>query len=125
MVGFAPQLAKDQLRLIVSAQNKQTGHIPDKVDRCGKAGGCSGKPPLLAWAVWQIFEATRDFSFLQEMYDATKQFHYFWYSARDVKGVGLCSWTEGMESGMDDGVRFLPQYASSISNDSSRATFPN
>ncbi|CAE7826383.1 ygjK [Symbiodinium sp. CCMP2592] len=122
MVDFAPQLAKDQLRLIVSAQNKQTGHIPDKVDRCGKAGGCSGKPPLLAWAVWQIFEATRDFSFLQEMYDATKQFHYFWYSARDVKGVGLCSWTEGMESGMDDGVRFLPQYASSISNASSRVT---
>ena len=31
MVHFAPQLAKDQLRLLVSAQDSG-GHIPDKVD---------------------------------------------------------------------------------------------
>ena len=121
MVSFAPQIAKDQLRLIVSARNRRNGHIPDKVDRCGNAGGCNGKPPLLAWAVWQIYQATHDVPFLQEMYGIAKQFHEFWYSARDVKGVGLCSWTQGMESGMDDGVRFLPEYASSAYNASSRA----
>ena len=121
MVSFAPQLAKDQLRLLVSARDKQTGHIPDKVDRCGNAGGCNGKPPLLAWAVWEIFQATHDTMFLQEMYIIVKQFHEFWYSARDVRGAGLCSWTQGMESGMDDGVRFMPRYASSVSNASSHA----
>ena len=121
MVHFAPQLAKDQLRLIVSARNTETGHIPDKVDRCGAAGGCNGKPPLLAWAAWQVFQATHDFSFLQEMYNISKQFHDYWYLARDVKGAGLCSWTQGMESGMDNGVRFLPEYAQMVTNVSSHA----
>ncbi len=29
------------------------------------------------------------------------------YRFRDVKGVGMCSWTDGAESGMDNGVRFI------------------
>lgn len=115
MVHFAPQLAKDQLRLLVSAQDR-SGHIPDKVDRCGQGGGCSGKPPLLAWAVWEVYQKTQDLEFLREMYGVARDFHHFWYEHRDVTGTGLCSWTEGMESGMDDGVRFQPEFAKSVSN---------
>lgn len=115
MVHFAPQLAKDQLRLLVSAQDSG-GHIPDKVDRCGQGGGCSGKPPLLAWAVWEVYQKTQDLEFLREMYAVARDFHHFWYEHRDVTGTGLCSWTEGMESGMDDGVRFQSEFAKSVSN---------
>ena len=122
MVHFAPHLAKDQLRLLISARDKATGHIPDKVDRCGVGGGCSGKPPLLAWAVWKVFQETGDRTFLREMYDVIRNFHHFWYEHRDVNGAGLCSWTEGMESGMDDGVRFQPEFAKSISNTSTHVT---
>jgi len=111
MVTFAPDIAMQQLRLMVAARDVATGHIPDKVDRCGRGGGCSGKPPLLSWAVWEVFKQTRDAAFLREMYPAVESFHHFWYTFRDVKGVGLCSWTEGMESGMDDGVRFMPKHA--------------
>lgn len=125
MVAFAPDLAKQQLRLLAAAQDPITGHIPDKVDRCGRGGGCSGKPPLLSWAVWEVFEQTRDIEFARNMYPIMEAFHDFWYRHRDVRGVGLCSWTEGMESGMDDGVRFMPQYATSITNASSHVTTLN
>lgn len=120
MVSFTPDLAKQQLRLLTSARDPTTGHIPDKVDRCGKGGGCSGKPPLLSWAVWEVYRATGDIEFLREMYPIIETFHQFWYIHRDVAGVGFCSWTEGMESGMDDGVRFMSEYAASISNGSVR-----
>jgi len=122
MVAFAPDLAKQQLRLLVTTQDPQTGHLPDKVDRCGRGGGCSGKPPLLSWSVWEIYQQTRDTAFLREMRPVVEAFHAFWYSHRDNLGVGLCSWTEGMESGMDDAVRFMPQYAAGRTNTSSHVT---
>lgn len=107
MVLFAPELAKEQLRLLVSARDPKTGHIPDLVDRCGRGGGCNGKPPLLSWAVSEVYNKTNDNVFLKEMYPVIEQFHHFWYRYRDTQGIGLCSWTQGMESGMDDGVRFI------------------
>ena len=96
MASWAPTLAKDQLRVLVHGRDLKTGHIPDKVDRCGVGGGCSGKPPLLSWAVWGVYNQTKDVSFLQEMYSEIEEFHSFWYTHRDTLGVGLCSWTEGM-----------------------------
>lgn len=53
------------------------------------------------------YNQTKDVSFLREMYGEIERFHTFWYEHRDTQGVGLCSWTQGMESGMDDGVRFM------------------
>ena len=123
MVHFVPELAKDQLRLLTSARDSR-GHVPDKVDRCGLGGGCSGKPPLLGWAVWQVFQKTHDLAFLRDMYSIIRDFHHFWYAYRDVTGDGLCSWTEGMESGMDDGVRFQPEFAKSVTNTSSHVLCP-
>ena len=41
------------------------------------------------------------------MFPVIEQFHHYWYLHRDYNGSGLCSWTEGAESGMDDGVRFV------------------
>lgn len=120
MALFSPRLAKQQLRLMATAQDPSTGHIPDKVSRCGVGGGCSGKPPLLSWAVWEVYRRTGDTAFLREMYPVMRSFHAFWYRHRDVHGVGLCSWTEGMESGMDDAARFLPEYASGVRNASTQ-----
>ena len=77
-----------------------------------------GKPPLLSWSVWSVYNATADLGFLQEMYPIIDGFHRFWYHHRDTLGVGLCSWTGGMESGMDDGIRFrcekTPPYLKSL-----------
>ena len=120
MVAFAPELAKSQLRVLVAGRDMKTGHIPDKIDRCGVGGGCAGKPPLLSWSVWEVYTATQDRAFLAEMYPRIEQFHDFWYAHRDVQGIGLCSWTGGMESGMDDGIRFIN--ASHASNASSHVS---
>jgi len=116
MAPFAPQLAKNQLRLLVAGRDFATDHIPDKVDRCGVGGGCAGKPPLLSWSVWAVYNETGDAAFLREMYPVIDGFHRFWYTHRDTLGIGLCSWTGGMESGMDDGIRFTG--AQSVTNHS-------
>lgn len=63
------------------------------------SGGCAGKPPLLSWSVWGVYNETADKAFLEEMYPIIDGFHRFWYHHRDTLGVGLCSWTGGMESG--------------------------
>ena len=46
------------------------------------------------------------------------------YHHRDTLGVGLCSWTGGMESGMDDGIRFsLAGHASNATSGISSFNF--
>jgi putative isomerase len=77
MALWAPELAKRQLRLLVRGRDYQAGlaHIPDKVDRCGRGGGCAGKPPLLSWAVWAVYNHTADTAFLGEMYPTIDSFH--------------------------------------------------
>ena len=87
MARFAPELSMNQLRLLVAGRDYQTDkltgislpHIPDKVDRCGKGGGCAGKPPLLSWSVWEVYNQTADKGFLSEMYPIIDGFHRFWY----------------------------------------------
>ena len=67
---FSPDLARAQLRLIVAARDVVTGHITDLVDRCGAGTGCPGKPNLLSWATWEVFNRTGDKAFVAEMYPA-------------------------------------------------------
>ena len=124
MARFAPALSMNQLRLLVAGRDYQTDkltglslpHIPDKVDRCGKGGGCAGKPPLLSWSVWEVFNQTKDEGFLQEMYPIIDGFHRFWYHHRDTLGVGLCSWTGGADSAVLDAFQppFLKRVRSNV-----------
>ena len=72
------------------------------------------KPPLAGWAVWRIYEKTRDKVFLEEMYSKLVQYHKWWYTYRDHDQNGLCEYgstdgtleAAGWESGMDNAVRF-------------------
>lgn len=73
--------------------------------------------------MWEVYQKTQDLEFLREMYAVARDFHHFWYEHRDVTGTGLCSWTEGMESGMDDGVRFQSEFAKSVSNASTHVAW--
>ena len=73
--------------------------------------------------MWEVYQKTQDLEFLREMYGVARDFHHFWYEHRDVTGTGLCSWTEGMESGMDDGVRFQSEFAKSVSNASTHVAW--
>jgi putative isomerase len=72
------------------------------------------KPPLAAWAVWEVYEQTNDKDFIKEMYPKLIRYHNWWYENRDHDKNSLCEYgsTDGTlvaalwESGMDDAVRF-------------------
>ncbi len=114
LVRFAPELAKDQMRVMYDYQDDM-GMVPDVIYR-NKAWNNwrDTKPPLSAWAIWKIYEATRDQAFLEEMYPKAMKYHQWWYLYRDHDQNGLCEYgsTDGTriaaawESGMDNAVRF-------------------
>jgi putative isomerase len=47
------------------------------------------KPPLASWAVWQVYEASKDVEFIREMFPKLKAYHQWWYRNRDHNRNGL------------------------------------
>lgn len=111
---FNPELAKNEVRALFDYQ-AANGMIPDFVSRNKKGNNWRDtKPPLAAWAVLNIYEATGDEAFVAEMFDKLYTYHRWWYTDRDHDRNGICEYgsTDGTliaaawESGMDNGVRF-------------------
>jgi putative isomerase len=111
---FAPGVAKDQMRVMLDFQN-DAGMVPDVIYADSTENNWRDtKPPLAAWAVHGIYEATGDTSFVEEVLPALLRYHRWWYADRDHDGNGLCEYgsTDGTriaaawESGMDNAVRF-------------------
>lgn len=114
LVRFAPELAKDQIRVMFAYQDKQ-GMVPDVIYADKKENNWRDtKPPLAAWSVWEVYLQTKDREFIREMFPKLMSYHHWWYKNRDHDGNGLCEYgsTDGTyqaarwESGMDDAVRF-------------------
>jgi len=116
VVNYDPELAKDQIRAMFDYQ-KSNGFVPDCIYRDTMAepnNYRNTKPPLAAWAVWEIYRKTGDTNFLRELYPKLKSYHLWWYKKRDHDHDGLCEYgsTDGTlvaakwESGMDNAVRF-------------------
>ena len=73
------------------------------------------KPPLSAWALWAVYEATNDISFVRELLPRVELYHKWWYAYRDVDKDMLCEFGgtaednlvyAKWESGMDNAPRF-------------------
>lgn len=114
LASFEPELAKNQMRAMFDFQNSK-GMIPDCVFiDSTKNNWLDTKPPLAAWAVWKIFESTKDKSFLKEFYPRLVKYHKWWYDERDHNKNGLCEYGSTKdnreaalwESGMDNAIRF-------------------
>ncbi len=116
LARFHPELAKNQVRAMYDFQD-EAGMIADCVYRDNAIEDPNWrdtKPPLSAWAVWEIFEQTEDRAFLEELLPKLEKYHRWWYQFRDHDGNGLCEYgsTDGTliaakwESGMDNAVRF-------------------
>ena len=116
LAEFDPPLAKDQVRAMYHFMDGD-GFIPDCVyrDTTIEAHNYRNtKPPLSGWAIWSIYQADNDLSFLEEMYPLLLVQHDWWYRFRDHDGDGLCEYgsTDGTlkaakwDSGMDNAVRF-------------------
>lgn len=111
---FNPALAKENIRCMFDYQDS-FGMIADCIyaDK-SENNWRDTKPPLSAWAVWHVFEQSRDTSFIKELYPKLVAYHKWWYANRDNNRNGLCEYgsTDGTriaaawESGMDNAVRF-------------------
>ncbi len=82
----------------------------------------NSKPPIAAWAVWNIYIITKDRKFLKEMYPKLVKYHNWWYVNRDFDNNGICEYgamihplncneeeiikAAAWESGMDNAPRF-------------------
>jgi glycogen debranching enzyme len=103
-----PRLAKDQLRILLDHQ-REDGMLPDAIHDEGTITHLDfpidadvTKPPLLAWAIWKIYETTGDVEFLQETYESTVRWINWWLEKNDSDSDGLCEYTHPFSSGLDD-----------------------
>jgi putative isomerase len=113
---YDPKLAQNQIRAMYDFQD-QYGMIADCVYRdtiIENHNWRDTKPPLSAWAIWEVYQRSNDRYFLVEMFPKLEQYHNWWYQYRDINQNGLCEYgstdasliAAKWESGMDNAVRF-------------------
>ena len=114
LAQFAPELAKDNIRAMFDYQLPD-GMIIDCIYTDPKENNArDSKPPLVSWAVNEIFTHTQDTTFVSEMYPQLLSYYKWWYNKRDHNQNGMCEYgsTDGTieaaawESGMDNAIRF-------------------
>ena len=114
LAAFDPRLAKEQVRVMLNAQNDR-GMVPDVIYPGAEEDNWRDtKPPLTAWAVEHIVLRDGDLEFVRETLPRLLAYHAWWFRDRDHDGNGLCEYgsTDGTriaaawESGMDNAVRF-------------------
>jgi putative isomerase len=106
LAPYMPEVAKNNIRSMFDYQISDddadrpwdAGMIIDCIfyyddkNGSGNWNERNSKPPLAAWAVWKVYEHTRDTSFIGEMYPALVRYHNWWYRNRDHDGNGICEY---------------------------------
>jgi glycogen debranching enzyme len=64
------------------------------------------QPPMLAYAVWEIYKRDKDKSFLEEIYPSLVRFYRYFLEYRDFRGNHMISIINPDESGEDNASRF-------------------
>ena len=109
-----PELAKNNIRAMFDYQLPD-GMIIDCIHTDSSENNArDSKPPLISWAVDEIFTHTKDTAFVREMYPQLMDYYNWWYTKRDHDKNGMCEFgsTDGTleaaawESGMDNAIRF-------------------
>ncbi len=106
MAHFNADIAKENIRAMFAYQvdandpirAQDEGMVIDAIfyNKDKARGGDGGnwnerntKPPLASWAVWEIYQATQDISFIEEMLPKLQRYHQWWYRNRDHNQNGL------------------------------------
>ncbi len=111
---FAPELAKNNIRAMFDYQQPDGMIIDCIYTDPAENNARDSKPPLVCWAVDEIFTQTGDTAFVAEMYPQLLSYYNWWYQKRDHNRNGICEYgsTDGTleaaawESGMDNAIRF-------------------
>lgn len=111
---FDPELAKNNIRAMFDYQQPDGMIIDCIYTDPSENNARDSKPPLVCWAVDEIFTHTRDTTFVAEMYPQLLSYYKWWYKKRDHNQNGMCEYgsTDGTleaaawESGMDNAIRF-------------------
>lgn len=110
--------AKNELRLLVTGQFKNgmiphilywrvPPHNPFPEIHWGKRRTSTiTQPPMLAMAVWRIYEATGDIAFVREMLPHIDDLHRYLFRNRDPHHLNLAGIVNPDESGEDNSPRF-------------------
>ena len=114
LAKFDPELAKDNIRAMFDYQQPDGMIIDCIYTDPAENNARDSKPPLVSWAVDDIFTHTNDTAFISEMYPQLMAYYKWWYNKRDHNRNGMCEYgsTDGTleaaawESGMDNAIRF-------------------
>lgn len=114
LAKFDPELAKDNIRAMFDYQQPDGMIIDCIYTDPAENNARDSKPPLVSWAVDEIFTHTNDTAFISEMYPQLIAYYKWWYNKRDHNRNGMCEYgsTDGTleaaawESGMDNAIRF-------------------
>ena len=114
LAKFDPELAKDNIHAMFDYQQPDGMIIDCIYTDPAENNARDSKPPLVSWAVDEIFTHTNDTAFISEMYPQLMAYYKWWYNKRDHNRNGMCEYgsTDGTleaaawESGMDNAIRF-------------------
>ncbi len=114
LARFAPELAKNNIRAMFDYQLPDGMIIDCIYTNPAENNARDSKPPLVCWAVDEIFAHNQDTAFVKEMYPQLLAYYKWWYKKRDHNRNGMCEFgaTDGTleaarwESGMDNAIRF-------------------
>jgi putative isomerase len=101
-------LARNQLRLMLAHQ-QPSGMLPDVVFEDGviteldhPVPGPVTKPPITAWAAWQLHQSAPSIEFLGEIYPSLVRENGWWMEHSRDAGEELCHYLHPYSSGLDD-----------------------
>lgn len=114
LARFAPELAKNNIRAMFDYQLPDGMIIDCIYTNPTENNARDSKPPLVCWAVDEIFTLNQDTAFVKEMYPQLLAYYKWWYNKRDHNRNGMCEFgstdgtleAAGWESGMDNAIRF-------------------
>ncbi len=113
---FDSKLATDQIEGFFDYM-LEDGMLPDLVNKEGESRIHSSKPPVFAWAAYEVYKNTGDVEFLKRIYDKLVLNENFWRTKRfdgklfyfdtykkgtDKENITWAKW----ESGLDNSVRW-------------------
>ena len=112
MKYISKEMGEDTIRALFCKQDED-GYISHSVSPLARLEGKT-QPPLLAWAVYELYKKSNDVSFVSEMFEKLEGYIKWDMKNRDLNKNGLFEWKieedsvhcRVGESGMDNSPRF-------------------